>query len=90
MRIPSKITAAESSARSSRTTKSGGKNTPKAKTAATRDSGVSASVSAKARSLANQAAGYDVAKVERLRDLIDKGELIIDFQYVAEQILQRG
>lgn len=88
MRIPSKITAAERAARSGRV--AGGDSQQSTKTKrGKKGGGVSASVSAKAKSLANDA-GIDVAKVERLRELIENGEFAIDYNVIAERILQTG
>lgn len=88
MRIPSKITAAERAARSGRVV-GGDSNKARKGKRAKKASGVSASVSAKAKSLANEA-GIDVEKVERLRELIENGEFVIDYQVIAERILQTG
>ncbi len=90
MRIPGKPDAADRAARAARTTtigtkaKSSAPNKPSAKGGS---QAVSASVSAKARSLADQK-GMDVAKVERLRELIDSGDFKIDAQLIAERIIQ--
>ncbi len=86
MRIPSKINGAERAARSSRVAASDSKKTSKSGRGK-KGKGVTASVSAKAKSLANDA-GIDVAKVERLRELIEKGEFQINHQLIAERILQ--
>ena len=83
MRIPSKITAAERAARAGRAEKKKDKKSSRTKAGAS----VNASVSAKARNLA-QDAGIDIQKVERLRELIENGELVINYQLVAERILQ--
>ncbi len=88
MRIPSKITAAERAARSGHIAGGDAKKSSKTKRGK-KSSGVKTSVSAKARSLNNEA-GIDVAKVERLRELIENGEFVIDYNVVAERILQAG
>lgn len=51
--------------------------------------GVRATVSARARSLA-QEMGIDVGKVSRLREAIENGSFQMDFQLIAERILERG
>lgn len=92
MRIPGKPDAADRAARTARTTSIGTKaksSEPKKATAKGGGKGVSASVSAKARSLADQK-GMDVAKVERLRELIDSGDFKIDAELIAERILEAG
>jgi len=93
MRIPGKPDAADRAARTARSTSIGTKaksSAPKKDSAAQGGGkGVSASVSAKARSLADQK-GMDVAKVERLRELIDSGDFKIDAELIAERILQAG
>jgi flagellar biosynthesis anti-sigma factor FlgM len=50
---------------------------------------VTASVSARARSLAADH-GVDVDKVERLREAIQNGSFQMDFQAIAERIVQDG
>ena len=50
---------------------------------------VTASVSAKARTLAAEH-GIDVDKVERLRDAIQSGSFQMDFQLIADRIVQDG
>ena len=54
-----------------------------------RSGGVTASVSAKARSLAADG-GVDAHKVERLREAIDNGTFKMDFQAIADRIVQEG
>ena len=88
MRIPSNIKGAERAARSARVKESKKSPAPKS-SGARRPSGVSAAVSPKARSLANDAS-YDIEKVERLRDLIERGEFTINYNLIAEQIMTRG
>jgi len=51
--------------------------------------GVKATVSAKARSLAKEK-GLDVAKVNRLRELIDNGSFFIDVHLIAQRIVEQG
>jgi flagellar biosynthesis anti-sigma factor FlgM len=50
---------------------------------------VTASVSAKARTLAAEH-GIDIDKVERLREAIQSGSFQMDFQRIAERIVQDG
>jgi len=91
MRIPGKPDAADRAARAARTV-TVDKNAPSSSNKATAKGGaksVNASVSAKARSLADEK-GMNIAKVERLRELIDNGEFKIDAQLIAERIVQGG
>ena len=92
MRIPgsngpdrgSSIDRARSSSSSKRSGASGGSSGGAGKSGS-----VTASVSARARSLAADH-GVDVDKVERLREAIQSGSFQMDFQAIAERIVQDG
>ncbi|MSP26003.1 MAG: hypothetical protein EXR75_12750 [Myxococcales bacterium] len=92
MRIPGRVYQnSEVAARPERldksdTKKSTGKSTS-APQVATSD--VKVSVSQAARALATDSR-IDVAKVERLRSVVDKGELAMDFKVMAERIVESG
>jgi flagellar biosynthesis anti-sigma factor FlgM len=57
--------------------------------AATVSGGVTATVSARARTLAAEH-GMDVDKVERLREAIQSGGFQMDFQLIAKRIVEEG
>ena len=90
MRIPSNVDAPERAAQADRAystvpTKAGKSTTSRGGGVAS--DGVKATVSAKARSLAAEH-GLDIEKVNRLRELIDTGQLAMDFKLIAQRIVE--
>lgn len=75
--------------RAARSSRAAPANASKKSPSAGPASSVRASVSAEARSLADQG-GIDQAKVERLRGLIESGQFVVDSQVIAERILATG
>ena len=92
MRIPSKINAPDRSGRADRAKDVGNKTsanksaTP-SRTAAT--GGVKATVSTRAVELADENS-VNVQKVNQLRELIESGQFVMDFQLIAERIVSSG
>lgn len=94
MRIPGRIyEKSDISTRADRVTKSDSKSASEkssSSSSAPATSGdVKVSVSQAARALASENS-LDVAKVERLRSAVDKGELNMDFQLIADRIVESG
>jgi anti-sigma28 factor (negative regulator of flagellin synthesis) len=92
MRIPGKISAPDRAVRADRAKdvgKKGGKVDPKSAAGAGASDGVTSTVSTRARELAGSSA-IDVPKVNQLRELIESGRFVMDFQLIAERIVSTG
>lgn len=92
MRIPGKNQPPDRAARVDRAqTNQANKSTAKATSTAqgSQSGSTTATVSAKARSMADEH-GFDVEKVDRLRELIQQGAFKMDFMLIAERIVATG
>jgi flagellar biosynthesis anti-sigma factor FlgM len=92
MRIPSKVNAPDRAVRADRT-KDAGKSPAKSQSVRSSSSGaaggVKATVSTRARELAGESS-INVKKVNELRELIESGQFVMDFQLIAERIVSTG
>jgi len=92
MRIPSKVNAPDRAARAERA-KDAGKSDAKPQRGGSGSTGaadgVKATVSTRARELAGESS-INVEKVNELRELIESGKFVMDFQLIAERIVSSG
>ncbi len=92
MRIPSKVNAPERAARTDRgkdASKSAGKTAQGGTSGVGSADSVKATVSSRARELADESS-INVEKVNQLRELIESGRFVMDFQLIAERIVSSG
>ena len=89
MRIPSQIYPAQShhAARSEQSSSDAAKDGGKVQPGRSEAGSVTVNVSAQAHALAEESS-IDQAKVDRLRGLIERGELQIDPRAIAERIVE--